>query len=216
MNPKINWGINLKRLLIVISCFLVILVCTTPVLAEDYILCVGDVLEISVYGYEELQLKQVSIRPDGKLAFPLVGEMQAAGKKPVELSTQLTEALVRYVKNPQVIVNIIKYHTIRVYVLGEVNRPGMYELEKQHNLLDALGVAGGYTKYALRKGVYVVRTTGKYQTVNLDRLLKKGDLTQNLSLTEGDLVYLNKNGISFLNDILPYLGAAYQIKTLIE
>ena len=216
MNPKINWGINLKRLLIVISCFLVILVCTTPVLAEDYILCVGDVLEISVYGYEELQLKQVSIRPDGKLAFPLVGEMQAAGKKPVELSTQLTEALVCYVKNPRVIVNIIKYHTIRVYVLGEVNRPGMYELEKQHNLLDALGVAGGYTKYALRKGVYVVRTTGKYQTVNLDRLLKKGDLTQNLSLTEGDLVYLNKNGISFLNDILPYLGAAYQIKTLIE
>lgn len=193
-----------------------VFVWSSMVLAEDYQLCVGDVLEIMVYGYEEFQLKQVIVRPDGKIAVPLVGEVQVVGKSPAKLSAELTENLKHYLNNPQVTVNIVKYHTIRIYVLGEVNRPGMYELEKQHNLLDALGAAGGYTRYAVRKGVYVIRNTGSYQIANLDQLLKKGDLTQNYTLAEGDVLYLNRNGISFVNDILPYLGAAYQIKTLIE
>ena len=185
--------------------------------AEDYQLAVGDVLEISVYGYEELQMKQIAIRPDGKLAFPLVGEVVAAGLRPVELSKQLQQSLAQYVKNPQVTVNIIKYHTVRIYVLGEVNRPGMYELEKQYNLLDAIGAAGGYTKYAAWKAVYVVRKeSGTYQAANLEKLLKKGDLSQNYPLSEGDVVYLGKNGISFVNDILPYIAAAYQIKGIIK
>jgi len=207
----------LKRLLVMWLSLLMILIFTNSIWADEYQLYAGDVLEISVYGHEELQLKQVIIRPDGKFAFPMVGEVQAVGLEPAKLSESLKESLAKFIKDPQVLVNVLKYHTTRVYILGEVNRPGMYELEKTHNLLDVIGAAGGYTKYASWKTVYIVRKdTGSYQVANLERLLKKGDLSQNYVLAEGDLVYLSKNGISFVNDILPYIAAAYQINGMIK
>ncbi len=207
----------MKKFTLIFLLIISILLYSFPVLAEDYQLHVGDVLEISVYGYDELQLKQVIIRPDGKIAFPMVGELVAAEMKLSEFSEQLTEILGRYFKDPRVTINILKYHTVRVYVLGEVNRPGMYELEKTYNLLDAIGAAGGYTKYATWKKVYIVRKdAGIYQVANLEQLLKKGDLSQNYALNEGDLVYLGKNGISFVNDILPFIAGAYQINGLIK
>ena len=183
------------------------------VMAEDYRLGPGDLLDVGVWGYQELQLKAITIRPDGKISFPLVGEVQAAGMSASELTNSLTTALGIYIVNPQVTVNIVKFRTVRVYVLGEVMRPGMYEIEKQHNLLDAVSIAGGHTKYARKKQVYLVhKSTGEYQQADYNRLLTKGDLTQNYPLEDGDVVYLASNHINFLAEILPYLSAAYQIK----
>ncbi len=85
--------------------------------------------------------------------------------------------------------------------------------EKQHNLLDALGVAGGYTKGAVLSKVYVVhKETGKYEEANLTNLLKKGDLSQNFPLSDGDVVYFARNGMSFVNEILPLINAGYYIR----
>ncbi len=185
--------------------------------AADYQLAPGDILDIQVYGYAELQVKSLMIRPDGKLAFPLAGEIQAAGLTPSDLSAKLTRVLLEYVKDPQVTVNVVKFHTIRVYVLGEVARPGMYEIDKQHNLLDAVSLAGGYTVYASKKSVYVVRkTTNEYVQVNLNNILKKGDLSQNYELADGDVVYLAKNGMSFVRDILPIINGIYNIHEILE
>ncbi|HEX3047250.1 MAG TPA: polysaccharide biosynthesis/export family protein [Bacillota bacterium] len=205
-----------RIILLFCSCFL-ISSCAGLARADDYRLCPGDLLSIGVYGYEELQVQNMPIRPDGKLAFPLVGEIQAAGLTPADLSAKLTQALEEYVKNPQVTINIVKFHTIRVYVLGEVNHPGAYELEKEPNLLAAIGMAGGYTRYAVKRSVHVVhKATGQYVQANLDALLKKGDLTQNYELGEGDVVYLTRNGISFVDDVLPYISALYQIKMIVN
>jgi polysaccharide export outer membrane protein len=183
------------------------------VLAEDYRLGPGDVLDISVWGHDDLQLKSIAVRPDGKIAFPLAGELSATGKTLAEFSVELSRALSEYIRNPQVTVNLIKLRTVRIFVLGEVNRPGMYEIEKSHNLLDAIGMAGGHTKYARRKTVYVVhKATGKVDEVNYSNLIKKGDLSQNITLYEGDVVYLASNGAHFFENILPYITVIYQIR----
>ncbi len=184
-------------------------------MAADYRLGPGDVISITVYGVEEFKDKdsQLTVRPDGKIAFPLVGELTVTELTVSELASELTRSLGQYLKNPQVTVNVTKFRTTRVYVLGEVSKPGMYEIEKQHNLLDAIGLAGGYTRAAVLSKVYVVRkATGSYEEINLSNLLKKADLTQNVALNEGDVVYVNRNGISFVSDVLPLITAIYQIR----
>ena len=184
---------------------------------EDYKLGPGDAIDVGVWGYDNLQVKELTVRPDGKIEFPLAGDIQAAGVSPAELNKQLTLALSDYIKNPQVTVNVSKFRTTRVYVLGEVVKPGMYEIEKQHNLLDAIGIAGGYTKDAAKKKVFIVHKdqTGQSLKANLLDIMQKGDMTQNYVLNEGDVVYLTSNGrINFATDILPWISATYQIRRM--
>lgn len=105
----------------------------------------GNVISVGVLGYEDLKNEELVIRSDGKLSFSLAGELNVQGMTAGELTTVLTTKLGNYIIDPNVTVNVAK-STTRVYVLGEVNKLGMYELEKQHNLLDAIGMAGSYTK----------------------------------------------------------------------
>jgi polysaccharide biosynthesis/export protein len=186
--------------------------------AEEYTLGSGDVLNISVYGYEELHVT-VIVRTDGKIAFPLIGEVQVAGLSPGALTAALTSSLSEYVKNPKVTINIEKYRTTRVYVLGTVAKPGMHEIQKQHNLLDAIGIAGGFTRDTAKKNVFIIHKANPNQVtkVNLLNLLERGDLTQNVALADGDVVYLTKNHkIVFTRDILPYITTLYQVSDLTE
>ncbi|TCL36061.1 polysaccharide export outer membrane protein [Anaerospora hongkongensis] len=194
---------------------MIMLVC--PVFAEDYKLGPGDVLTINVWGYEKLEVKELTVRPDGKISFPMAGDVQAQGKSVFEVTEELTASLGKYLKDPQVAVNVLKFRTTRVYVLGKVNKPGMYEIEKQHNLLDAIGMAGSYTDEAAKKKIFIIHkdTTKKTTKANLLNLLNKGDMTQNYVLADGDVVYLADNGrIDFMKDIIPFIGAAYQVNDI--
>lgn len=185
--------------------------------AQDYCLAPGDILNINVWGYQELAVKEQIVRADGKIAFPLAGEVKAEGLTTAMLTDILTEMLSGYVKDPKVTVNIFKPRTTRVYVLGEVTKPGMYEIEKQHKLLDAIGIAGGYTKDAAKKNVIIMHQDSKEEPikVNLLNLLKKADMSQNHILHDGDVVYLSSNNrIDIARDILPYLSGIYYVKHL--
>lgn len=226
---------------------------------DDYRLGPGDNLNINVWGLADLS-STVTVRSDGKVAFPLIGEMTVDGLTPAELANILTEKLRYYVKEPIVTVNVVKprrlpvmeilqaagltvdeltqsirtvlakyiknpqltlvfsqYRTVRVHVLGEATKPGTYEIMKSHHVLDALGAAGGYTRDANRRQVYVVRkSTGEYIQVDLNRLLKKGDITQNYVLYEGDTVFIARNGMSFIKDILPIISGLYQVNEMIK
>lgn len=183
--------------------------------AEEYRLGPGDSLTISVLGFEELKVADLVIRKDGKISYPLMGEIQVSGLSIGELTNIITTGITHYTNDPKVTVNVARFRTTRVYVLGEVAKPGMYELEKQHALLDAIGAAGGYTKDALKKKIFIILKDkqSKPIEINFVKLLKQGDMTQNYLLNDGDVVYLAPSGrIDLSRDILPFIGAAYQVK----
>ena len=201
----------MKRVLIVLfaSLFIFSAWIDSAKAGEDYHLCPRDILSISVWGVEDLKVEGLEVRDDGKLAFPIVGEMQVTGLSPRELMQTISGALNGYVNNPKVTVNVVKYHTTRIYVVGEVAKPGLYELEKQHNLMDGITIAGGYTQDAAKKKVIIISQggTSKPLEVNLLEMLKKGDMSKNISLKDGDTVYLTSNGrIDIGRDIMPIIG----------
>lgn len=188
---------------------------------EDYRLRPGDVLSINVLGYDEFAPPANTggppgflVRPDGRFSFPLIGEVAVQELTVGELTEQLRMRLAEYLIEPKVTINLAFLGGTRVYVLGEVVKPGSYEINKAHNLLDAVTAAGGPTKDGAKRNVYIVRRSkpGEFQKVNLLAILKKGDLSQNVQLNEGDSVFLTSNGrLNFGTDILPWLTATYYV-----
>lgn len=192
-----------------------------PPAVTEYVLHAGDILSINVYGYPDLSFptmghpEGLTIRPDGKITYPFLGEVTAQGMTARELTKYLTERLGELYVNPTVSVNVLRMGTDRVYVLGEVNMPGSYELDKSRTLLDAIGAARGWTKDAAKTKVFVIRANQKGTSpmkVNLLALLKEGDMSRNIPLQQGDVVYLTGNNrIDFAKDIVPLVNAAYMI-----
>ena len=180
--------------------------------AEEYIMTPGDQLQIYVLGHPDLSSTRSSsdsaytVRPDGKLNFPLVGEIDVNGLTVFEFTNLLTKELSEYIINPKITVNVAKLGTTRVFVLGEVSKQGMYELSKSHRVLDALGAAGGFTEKAAKKNIYLVRNgvreADRVQKLNILNYMKKGDMSQNLVLQEGDCLFLTSNHKLTLMDVL--------------
>ncbi|BBB90714.1 MAG TPA: polysaccharide biosynthesis/export family protein [Methylomusa anaerophila] len=172
--------------------------------AEEYHLGVGDVFTVSVWGLDELQVEDIIVGAEGNINFPVVGQLKVAGLSTNDLAANIAAGLAKYVRDPKVSVIITKYRTTRVYVLGEVVKPGMYEIEKYCNILDALGAAGGYTDKAAKRNVFVIRSNqqGKPLKVNLLNLLNKGDMSQNYALGDGDVLYLTPNNKIDISSII--------------
>ena len=170
---------------------------TTDVsLAQDfpaehmYLIEPGDVLEISVWKEENL-LKEVLVRPDGGLSFPLVGDIQAAGKSVAELQQVITERLKKYIPDPVVTVSILKLEGNKIYVIGKVARPGEFQANRYMDVVQALSVAGGMTPYAADNKITILRRENGQQKSIPFRYgdIEKGqDLEQNIILQSGDIV----------------------------
>ena len=141
------------------------------------------------------------VRPDGRVDFPLVGEIDTTGLTIHEFTSLLTKELSEYIIDPKITVNVAKLGTTRVFVFGEVKKQGMFELTKSHRVLDALGAAGGFTQKAAKKSVYLIRNAdmgvrddgSNVQKLNVSSYLRKGNLNQNLVLNEGDCLFLTSN-----------------------
>lgn len=184
---------------------------TNVAAAAEYIMTPGDQLQIYVLGHPDLSSTRSSsdsaytVRPDGKLNFPLVGEIDVNGLTVFEFTNLLTKELSEYIINPKITVNVAKLGTTRVFVMGEVSKQGMHELTKSHRVLDALGAAGGFTQKAAKKNIYLVRNVGtpeeNVQKINILNYMKKGDMSQNVVLQEGDCLYLTSNHKFSLSDI---------------
>ena len=210
----------MKRLAAAILLALVLAGSPAPAAAEEYIMNPGDRMIVTVAGYEEYSNTAATkdnalvVRPDGKISFPLVGTIDTTGKTIKEFTAELQNRLSEYLVNPDVSVNLIQLGTTRVFVLGEVNKAGMYELTKSHRVLDAIGAANGFTQYAAKKHIYLIRDGSKdnVRKLNLNNFLTKGDLKQNVVLKEGDCLYLTSNNkLDFAKDIFPYISSYYYI-----
>ena len=184
---------------------------TNVAAAAEYIMTPGDQLQIYVLGHPDISSTRANydsaytVRPDGKMNFPLVGEIDVNGLTVYEFTQLLTKELSEYIINPKITVNVAKLGTTRIFVMGEVSKQGMYELTKSHRVLDALGAAGGFTQKAAKKDIYLVRNVGtpeeNVQKINILNYMKKGDISQNVVLQEGDCLYLTSNHKITLQDI---------------
>ena len=189
----------------------------------DYIMCPGDVLQVIVYGHEDLSTPANAsnsspyvVRPDGKVSFPLIGDVDVTGKTVAQFREELASRFSQYLVTPSISVNVMKLGTTRVYVLGEIKRPGLYELEKSHKVIDALAKAEGFTEKSGKKNVFLVRAgSSEVEKLNINNFLTKGDQKGNVVLNEGDCLYLTSNHkILFSKDIMPFLTGAYYIQEI--
>lgn len=174
---------------------------------EKYLIGEGDKLDISVWNNEELK-KEVFVRPDGWISYPLAGEIFAAGLYPEVLASQIRQKLTKFLKNPQVSVIVLEYKSKKILVLGEVKKPGLYQFEGGMTAFDSIGVAGGYEKHAKLKNILVVRNGNsahpEFHLADLYRLVHDGDRTKDLGLEPGDIVYVPKTFIGDIGDCLDF------------
>ncbi len=187
--------------------------------AADYTLRPGDQLSIIVaqQSEDDTEGKEYLVRPDGNVSIPLVGEINATGMTVSQFTDTLRQGLSRYYVAPDVTVNIVKLGGVRVYVFGEINKPGVYELTKSHRVIDAIGAAGSFNWDTAKKKIFLIHQDNpeKAIPINLNKMLQTGDMTENYELREGDVLYLTKNSrISFSRDIAPLLSGAYLISQI--
>jgi len=149
-----------------------------------------DVLQISVWKEPELQ-REVLVRPDGGITFPLAGDIIAAGKEPVELQEEIKKRIQKYIPDAVVTVSVTKLTGFRIYVIGKVKNPGQFVIGRYVDVLQALTLAGGVNPYAAQGDIKVLRRkNGKEIVFPFDyKEVKNGEnLQQNISLQNDDVV----------------------------
>jgi len=159
----------------------------------DYVIGPDDVLSIGFWRDKELSA-DVFVRPDGKISLPLLNDIQAAGLTPEQLRVSVTEAASRVMEDPTVMVMVKQINSRRVFVVGQVAKPGPYPLPGPMSVVQLLSLAGGLLEYADRENILVIRAakqadgTPISQRVNYGDLMRGKKLQQNLELKPGDTV----------------------------
>lgn len=157
-----------------------------------YVIGDDDVLSINVWKETELT-RDVTVRSDGRISLPLVGEMQAAGRTPAQLEEALKTALAGYITDPQVTVIVQTINSRKFNILGQVGKPGSYLLTADTTVVDAIALAGGLKEFAKKNGIYVIRQGPNGTEIripfNYQNFIKgKKKTTQNIQLKPNDTV----------------------------
>lgn len=158
---------------------------------KEYKIGSGDILDIMTWKEPELTRANVLVRIDGKISFPLVGDIQAAGLTPIQLKNQIQAGLNAYVSGPAVTVSISSPNSQKFYILGEVGRTGEYNITKHLTVLQAFALAGGFTQWASKKEIILLRIEGgqeKMFRVNYKKIVKGEDLGQNIEIKADDTI----------------------------
>lgn len=150
----------------------------------------GDILEVSVWREDYLE-RDVAVQPDGRISFPLVGVLSAAGGNVDELQQKVAARLSQYIPDPVVTVSIKEIRGNRIYVIGQVQRPGHFIMNPTIDVVQALALAGGTTPFASLNDIKILRRSGERQTSIDFRYgdIEKGrNLQQNIILHSGDVI----------------------------
>ena len=180
----------MERLGLILITILLISCLPLYILAQDYELGPDDALNITVYREEELNRK-VRVSSDGYISFPLLGKVKAGGLTVSELERSLIMELLKYLKNPQVTVFIEEFGTITVS--GHVEKPGSYPLKGELTVIEAVSLAGGFTKIAAKNSVKIMRIEDNKKKTIIVRVAdinKSGDKSKDVPLKRGDIIYV--------------------------
>ncbi len=204
---------------LIACCFL-----STAAVCQEYTIGAGDLLKITVYDNPDLTT-ETRVSNDGKITFPLIGELQASGSTAIALEQKIARSLADgYIIKPQVSVFIEEYKSQKVSVLGEVAKPGLVVLRGAYSLMEAISDAGGITPNAgdalviqrkINKGSVKKSGTEKEDitiTVDLRKLFEEGDVTANVPVMDGDSIYVPRAAFVYVNGEVKNPGA-YKVTT---
>jgi polysaccharide export outer membrane protein len=171
-----------------------------PLSEKEYFIEAGDVINVNVFPAEEFS-KEVTVQPDGNIEIPLLGSMKAQGIKPEEVQKILTAKFSKYVSSPSVTVNVRKFASNKVAIIGEVKTSGYFEYREGMRLLDLVAQAGGAGDYARADRVRIYRRLKisddkvKEEVVKADlQAVFNGKMDKNITLSNGDIVYIPRKG----------------------
>ncbi len=156
----------------------------------DYVIGADDLLDISVWKEPDIS-RRVPVRSDGKISLPLLNDLQAAGLTPMQLQAQVTEKLRKFLTEPQVTVTVMATNSRRVYIMGEVGRPGPIPLLANMTVLQAITTAGGLGQFANSSKIRILRGENGKQIVfsfNYKDVLAGKNPEQNIALKPGDSI----------------------------
>ena len=155
----------------------------------DYQIGPGDVVEISVWKNPDLT-RTVAVLPDGKISFPLLGPIPAAGKTVSQLSADLRKQLSRYAPDVDLSVIVVQVNSMLIYVVGKVQKPGRFELNANVTVMQALAIAGGLNPFAKTGDIKIFREghSDKFLPFDYDEVSKGKRFKQNVLLQRGDLI----------------------------
>jgi len=158
--------------------------------AGEYRIGPEDVLDVAIFGHPDLA-RVVPVRPDGRISLPLVNDVLAAGLTAMELRDILTEKIAVFIPTPEVSVVVREIHSVKVSVIGNVKKPGRFELKSRATVLDVLALAEGFTDFAARRRVVILRGEGstvRRLRFDYDDFISEGSGGSNLSVQHGDIV----------------------------
>lgn len=176
---------------------------------SDVILGANDEIEVTVYRHDDLT-KIIKIPFDGFINYPLVGQLDVRGKGIRQLQQELTEKLSEFVVNPQVSIEATSFKGQKIFVLGEVMAPGVYQIDPPITVLDAISFAGGITSKAKNTKVLLIKGDSKNKKdvipINLKQILKKGDMSQSVALNTGDVIYVPKTFVTSVDRFFEHMS----------
>lgn len=163
---------------------------------SEYIIGAADRLRITVWKNPEVST-EVTVRPDGTITMPLLGDLEAADKTPTQLREEIGDQLQQYVKDPSAVVTVevVEVNSYRFTVSGEVNENGVFNAKRYVTVVEAINMAGGFTRFAERGDIKVIRCCKQNGNkiripVNYNAILKDGNTAMNIYLLAGDEVYV--------------------------
>ena len=159
--------------------------------ADAYKIGSGDILEIVTWKEPDFSRQEVLVRIDGRISFPLLGDVRAAGRSPLEIQKDIQTGLKDYVENPIVTVTVKNPLSQKFYILGEVKKTGEYPLIKGLTVLQAFAIAGGFTDWASKKEIILLRYENgkeKVYNINYKRIVNDKDFSQNISIMTDDTI----------------------------
>jgi polysaccharide export outer membrane protein len=161
----------------------------TPSMTDSYVIGASDVISVAVFK-EPTMSNSLLVRPDGMISMPLLGDIKASGKTPLQLADEIAAKLKRYVQDPNVTVILNQMNSKKVFLIGEIGKTGPIEMTPGMTLLEAIATGGGLSQYANAKKIYILRTeAGKQQKIPVQyKQALKGDLSLNLILNPGDTI----------------------------
>jgi polysaccharide export outer membrane protein len=169
---------------------------TSPVvpptsLPTDYVIGVDDILSITFWRDADMTVDSVVVRPDGRISLPILNEVQAAGLTPEQLRTNVTAVAAKFKADPIVHVVVKQVNSRRVFLMGEVAKPGPYPLSARLTVMQLLALAGGLNEYAKTDDIAVIRTENGQERryrVNYKDIRRGRNLRQNIELKVGDVI----------------------------